>query len=1169
MKVAAEAGEDWAKFKAEMQRRFKLGDGLLTKTNLEMLQRDKFSTVGAFATTFEKMAKKVPGLAEEEQCATFLGHFKNWEASSLTKKAAPGKKITWAAIKEGVIEGELDQVDIFQMRQARKKRKALDASTSDGRDFKRMVEDAVAQLDAEKEARATRKAMAAPQTHGKAKKAVVQEEEEEEEEEPEPQKLTKAQRKAKNLAQGGQGSRRGQTPQATALPPPESHEIPGGSRKEALRRVEAGEPPAPPAMFRIWQEEEVRPDVRVEEIGENEEVEQERKVGTVKEEPIAVETDEEIKKGYWNDARRTMERMEDLVAKLGRYQDKLTNMCEEVKEWKGKKPLVYLYDMGPGPQGGSGSLPGVTISGPTPRSGLAHRPPSRSGGAPQVVRTRAKGPVSPNEPAKDVPKPSREKQTVDIPENEDERDERLRREEDKRVELRAKKRDVKADADRVPEGKKRKYVVRVEEGYDVEEMMDRLLEGHNHFMNLKDVLASAPRLRDELKARLSRKMVASVRLGVIIPKEAEWAETGTKMDWESIACRYVDVVVKGKTCTTMVDTAAEMNLIKEEHALRLGMEIDRSDNGVLMGVNSRSVFIATASRVVLEIGKVKVRSCFFVMTDLDHPILLGRSFLSRTETVILNKHDGTMFLVLCDPICGNYEVITRRNTGPRSIRNRPNLDSFTIEESEEERKRLGGDEFEEERNPEALTLNLTNIGDTMDIVSTYGMTVPEAVEALREKVMEQMGEGEVELVYRTPGKRGGSAGAQPLMRDAGGLPNADALLEACAGRSIISLIDLYSGYDQFPVYPSDKTMTAMHTPRGLIHMNAAPQGWTNAVAMLQRHMVRAMQPVSPHITQPYIDDLAVKGPKEKNEQEVMPEIRRFVWDHVQDLCKVLDLLKEHNLTESGTKSRHCMRGATILGFACDERGRRPNTKKTNKILEWPTPFETITEVRSFLGTCGFFRVFIKGFAAKTEQLRKLVRQGLTPFWGSHAKREGKGRASGNPSGGDQTDGADEGQEQSEEQAAREKEQDRKERAAIEREIRVQIRLKNIAELHEKVEQGEQSVILEDRKGNDSPTQDDETPLFTEAWDNFDKLLEAEGRPREQHQEMGVKLASTDLLSLEGLMKEGFVAAKTSDEKMEKRLTRMARASHEQRMDWQKEIDDLKKELESQTRKWRP
>ncbi|GBG79545.1 hypothetical protein CBR_g29692 [Chara braunii] len=212
------------------------------------------------------------------------------------------------------------------------------------------------------------------------------------------------------------------------------------------------------------------------------------------------------------------------------------------------------------------------------------------------------------------------------------------------------------------------------------------------------------------------------------------------------------------------------------------------------------------------------------------------------------------------------------------------------------------------------------------------------------------------------------------MRDAGGLPNADALSESCAGRPIISLVDLYSGYDQFPVYPPDRPVTAMHTPRGLIHMNVAPQGWTNAVAMVQRAMIRTMQSVSPHITQPYIDDLAVKGPTIKESDEVLPGVRRFVWKHIQDLDKVLSLLEEHNLTASGAKSRYCMKEATILEFVCSEKGRRPDVKKTDKITEWPVPFHSITDVRSSLGTCGFWRAFINNFAAKTEHLRKLVRQ---------------------------------------------------------------------------------------------------------------------------------------------------------------------------------------------------
>ncbi|GBG81776.1 hypothetical protein CBR_g33954 [Chara braunii] len=276
MKVAADAGGDWAKFKAEMQRRFKLGDDLLTETDLEMLQRDEFSTVGAFATTFEKMTKRVPGLAEEEQCATFLGHFKNWEASSLTKKATPGKKLTWAAIKEGVIEGELDQVDIFQMRQARKKRKALEATTSDGRDFRKLIEDAVVQLEAEKEAK--RKTMAAPQTKGHTIKFCHIRRNDEDE------GLISTNYDGDMYDKWGYH-----------LDP----KIPGGTRKEALRRAEAGAPPNPPTMFRIWQEKEVRSIIRVEEIGESEEVEQERKNGTTKGESIIVDSDDEIEEDCW------------------------------------------------------------------------------------------------------------------------------------------------------------------------------------------------------------------------------------------------------------------------------------------------------------------------------------------------------------------------------------------------------------------------------------------------------------------------------------------------------------------------------------------------------------------------------------------------------------------------------------------------------------------------------------------------------------------------------------------------------------------------------------------------------------------------------------------------------------------------------------------------------
>ncbi|GBG93158.1 hypothetical protein CBR_g59761 [Chara braunii] len=222
------------------------------------------------------------------------------------------------------------------------------------------------------------------------------------------------------------------------------------------------------------------------------------------------------------------------------------------------------------------------------------------------------------------------------------------------------------------------------------------------------------------------------------------------MDWKCVACGMVDLVVKGSKCSAMVDTGAEMNIIRETDALKFGLEVDRSDCGVLHGANCKAVFCGTASNVLIEVGKVKVRACFFVMHDVNHDVLLGRSFLCRTETLMFNKHDGTLILIMCDPACGNYEIITCRNTGPRSIRNRPNPGSFTIEESENERRRLHMEPKEEERG-EIFSLSLADINKAMDVVATPEMADPDAIQALREQVLECPQEGELELVYRVEG----------------------------------------------------------------------------------------------------------------------------------------------------------------------------------------------------------------------------------------------------------------------------------------------------------------------------------------------------------------------------------------------------------------------------------
>ncbi|GBG90185.1 hypothetical protein CBR_g50279 [Chara braunii] len=383
----------------------------------------------------------------------------------------------------------------------------------------------------------------------------------------------------------------------------------------------------------------------------------------------------------------------------------------------------------------------------------------------QAARTRSQAKASASqEPPRREQEPGKRKEAVEVEDDDDEEeeDEKLRREEDQRAEQRARKKGTKGEAEPVIRDgppKKKKYTVRLEEGFDVERVIDRLLEGHNDLMTLKEILASAPRLRDELKGRLSRRLVPNVHLGTILPKEAEWAESGTKMDLKCVACGTVDLMVKGSKCAAMVDTGAEMNIIRETDAIRFGLDIDCSDCGILHGASCKAVFCGTASNVIIEVGKVKARVCFFIMPNVDHEILLGRSFLSRTETVIFNKHDGTLILLLCDPACGNYEIIIYMNTGTRSIRNRPNSGSFTIEESEGERRRLRAEPEAGER-VEAFSLSLSDVGKAMDLVAAHEMGDLDAIQALREQVLECPEAGRLELVYRLPGSGGHPASAQ-------------------------------------------------------------------------------------------------------------------------------------------------------------------------------------------------------------------------------------------------------------------------------------------------------------------------------------------------------------------------------------------------------------------------
>ena len=189
------------------------------------------------------------------------------------------------------------------------------------------------------------------------------------------------------------------------------------------------------------------------------------------------------------------------------------------------------------------------------------------------------------------------------------------------------------------------------------------------------------------------------------------------------------------------------------------------------------------------------------------------------------------------------------------------------------------------------------------------------------------------------------------LRDANLPPNADDFAENFAGCAVASLVDCFSDYDQIMLAVESRDYTAFQTALGLMRMTRIPMGATNSVGQFVRINYKILEAQIPHNAEPIVDDVGVKGPKTKyNNELVAPGIRRYIKEHLQPLDEVLADFERAGVTISKAKSQFAMPGIRIVGYICDYEGRHPDTAKIIKIVDWP-PCQDVTEARAFVGVC--------------------------------------------------------------------------------------------------------------------------------------------------------------------------------------------------------------------------
>ena len=219
-------------------------------------------------------------------------------------------------------------------------------------------------------------------------------------------------------------------------------------------------------------------------------------------------------------------------------------------------------------------------------------------------------------------------------------------------------------------------------------------------------------------------------------------------------------------------------------------------------------------------------------------------------------------------------------------------------------------------------------------------------------------------------------------------PAAESLAEHFAGRACGGILDLYVGYDERVLAEKSRDLTTFQTPFGALRLTTLPMGWTNSVPIFHDDVTYILKEEMPEYTKPYIDDVPIRGPATRYElegggYETMPGndgMRRFVWEHMQAVNRIVQRMKYSGGTFSGYKSILCADEITVVGHVCTYEGRRPGKDKLWTIANWG-PCKDMSDVRSFIGTVGLLRIYITDYAARAEGIQKLMR-GQQPFtWG--------------------------------------------------------------------------------------------------------------------------------------------------------------------------------------------
>ena len=195
-------------------------------------------------------------------------------------------------------------------------------------------------------------------------------------------------------------------------------------------------------------------------------------------------------------------------------------------------------------------------------------------------------------------------------------------------------------------------------------------------------------------------------------------------------------------------------------------------------------------------------------------------------------------------------------------------------------------------------------------------------------------------------------------KDAYPLPHMQETMESMVGAQHFSYMDLKSGFWQVKMAEESRQYTAfMVGSMGKYEFLCMPYGLCNTPAMFQHLMQNCLGELNLTYALIYLDDVIVYS---KTEEE-----------HLVHLHAVLERFMEQGLKLKPSKCNFFHTEISYLGHKVSAARMEPGTEGLKGIAEIAPP-TMYTQVRKFLGTMGYFRRFIKGYARIAKPLNDLL-----------------------------------------------------------------------------------------------------------------------------------------------------------------------------------------------------